>query len=217
MTYLQLINAVLVRLREDTVASVPTSGYNYLIANFVNEAKRDVEDAWNWAALRTTASITTTASTATYSVAGTNERTRLLDVYNTTSKGMMGKYDNNVYINNINTLAPTTGSPDSYDIVGIDYADSDKLKVRLYPTPDGAYSITLNCVVPQDDLSASGDILRVPHNPVIQLAYLKALIERGEDGGRLSEMQQGLFQQTLSTAIAHDAEYFADELTWRTV
>jgi hypothetical protein len=49
VTYLEAINKVLRRLREDEVASPDTSAYSKLIGELVNDANRMVEDAWDWA------------------------------------------------------------------------------------------------------------------------------------------------------------------------
>ena len=53
-TYLDLVNDVLVRLREAQVASVSQNTYSALIGKLVNDAKREVEDSWNWDTLRKT-------------------------------------------------------------------------------------------------------------------------------------------------------------------
>ena len=45
MTYLQLVNSVLRRLREDEVDTVDQNSYSKLIGEYVNDAKRAVEDA----------------------------------------------------------------------------------------------------------------------------------------------------------------------------
>ena len=82
MTYKDIINAVLRRLREDTV---PTWGgalidntsigkYQQLIGDFVNETKREVEDAHNWTVLRGKVAITTVSGTRDYTLTNTNER-----------------------------------------------------------------------------------------------------------------------------------------------
>jgi hypothetical protein len=63
MTYLQLVNSVLRRLREDEVSSVSQNSYSKLIGEFVNDAKRSVEDAYDWTALRTTLTVTTDDTT----------------------------------------------------------------------------------------------------------------------------------------------------------
>ena len=48
MTYLELVNDVLVRLRESTVSTVGETTYSSLIGKFVNDAKRQIEDSFNW-------------------------------------------------------------------------------------------------------------------------------------------------------------------------
>jgi predicted N-acetyltransferase YhbS len=56
MTYLELVNKVLRRLRESEVSTVQGVGnanqYARLIGDFINEAKSQVEVAWDWSALR---------------------------------------------------------------------------------------------------------------------------------------------------------------------
>ena len=63
MTYLETVNSVLLRLRENEVPSVSNNNYSKLIGEFVNDAKRIVEDSWDWHSLRTTFTITTVANT----------------------------------------------------------------------------------------------------------------------------------------------------------
>jgi hypothetical protein len=62
MTYLQAVNKVLKRLRENTVNSVDETLYSRLVGEFVNDANRMVEDSWDWSALRTTVTQTVTAA-----------------------------------------------------------------------------------------------------------------------------------------------------------
>ena len=47
MTYLDIVNNILKRLRERTVSTVNESSYSSLIAVLVNDAKESVENAWN--------------------------------------------------------------------------------------------------------------------------------------------------------------------------
>ena len=65
-TWLELTNAVLTRLRETTVTTVSSTTYTSLIGAFVNEVKREVEDAWDWNRLRSSIDITTVASSYNY-------------------------------------------------------------------------------------------------------------------------------------------------------
>ena len=70
MTYLNLVNNVLRRLREDEVTNVSESTYSKMVGDFVNDAKELVETAWDWSALRSTLTITTAADDYTYSLTG---------------------------------------------------------------------------------------------------------------------------------------------------
>jgi hypothetical protein len=56
MTYLQLINNVLTRLREDVITAdqIDSDPYFRFIGTAINDAKDRVEDAWQWGALRGT-------------------------------------------------------------------------------------------------------------------------------------------------------------------
>ena len=85
MTYLEAINKVLRRLREDEVASPDTSSYSKLIGEFVNDANRLVEDSWDWTVLRTVSPVSSiTEFTNTFSVSGLTEADKILSVFNIT-------------------------------------------------------------------------------------------------------------------------------------
>ena len=64
MTYLELVNDVLVRLRESTVSTVGETTYSSLIGKFVNDAKRQIEDSYSWNCLSTVVTVTTAATQA---------------------------------------------------------------------------------------------------------------------------------------------------------
>ena len=85
MTYLDLVNNVLRRLRETEVSSVQSTSYSKLIGDLVNDAKDLVETSWDWSALRTTLTITTTADVFNYSLTGSQNNIKELNVLNDTS------------------------------------------------------------------------------------------------------------------------------------
>ena len=214
MTYLQLINAVLRRLREDEVSSYDQSNYSKLIGDFVNEAKREVEDAWNWVQLRSTTQVTTVSGTFRYNLTGVSNRYRVLQVVNDTQD-----YEMQLAPYKWMNLQFTTGntqnaSPSYYDINGNSSGDPN---VDLYPIPDAAYIINFNMIVPQSDFSADDTELVVPSWPVILGAYAKALSERGEDAGTQFAEAANMYQTALSDAIAIDAQKVPHELVWEPV
>ena len=80
MTYLEIVNSVLIRLRENEVQSVNENSYSKLIGELVNDAKRIVEDSWDWHALRTTFTVNTVAGTFSYQLSGSDVGLKTLDV-----------------------------------------------------------------------------------------------------------------------------------------
>ena len=216
-TWLSLTNDVLTLLRENTVASVDTTAYSNLISLFVNEAKEEVEDAWNWSALRSEINVSMVAAQRNYVVTGTSYRTRIRQVYNTTSKWRMKFYQTNEYLDNLLSLTTAaSSSPYDLDVVGSD-ATTGSLIVRVNPLPTATDNLRFFTVNPTAEFDADADTLAIPKRPVIQLAYLKAINERGEDSGRASQIQEKIYEKTLATAIAQDAAFFEDETTWRAV
>lgn len=215
MTYLEAVNAVLTRLRENTVTTVSASNYSRLIGTLINESKTEVEDSWNWTVLRTTVPVSATSSTDTYELSGTNQRIRMLDAYNATSKTWLTPVGSNylLYLKNSGT---TTGQPSMYANSGVTAATGVR-KVTVYPFPNGNYTLNFNCVIPQTDLSSDSTVISVPVDPVVQGAYLRAIIERGEDQGRLSEIQEIIYRKSLADAIVFDQILHDDETVWRAI
>ena len=78
-TYLQAINDVLIRLREQQITSLDETTYATLIGKFVNDAKRQVEDAYSWNVLTTTLTVTTAADTSSYTVTGSGQKFQVRD------------------------------------------------------------------------------------------------------------------------------------------
>jgi hypothetical protein len=208
MTYIELINDVLIRLRETTVATSGETTYSTLIGKFVNDAKRQVEDSFSWNALGTTVTLTTVAATYSYSLTGAGQRFQVMDVINTTSNVGM-KNISFVEMNRYQNLVPTTnGIPQYYAFDGVDA--SGDTKVTLYPRPDGVYSIPFSLTVPQATLSSDATSILVSDALVAQNAYARALVERGEDGGLSSSEAYQLYRSMLSDAIALEATRYPE-------
>src|SRR5574343_793437 len=66
MIYKDIVNTILRRLREDEVGTVNENAYSKLVGAFVNDAKKVVEDSWQWLPLQETVTITTEAGVSSY-------------------------------------------------------------------------------------------------------------------------------------------------------
>ena len=210
--YVQLVNDVLIRLRESEVSSVNDNSYSKLIARFINDAKRNVEDAYNWNALSETLTADTTAGIFNYVLNGSGQRFRIYDVINDSNDTIL-QYKTTEEMNYLFLKAGVLrGTPQYYNFNGTN--NNGDTQVDLYPIPDGVYNIRFNIALPQAPLSADADILLVPDEPVIFLAYAKALAERGEDGGLNSNEAFGQYLQSLADAISLESGRYPEEQQW---
>ena len=203
MTYLNLVNNVLRRIREKEVTSVQSTDYSKLIGDIVNDAKDLVENSWDWSALRTTLTITTTADVFNYALTGSQNSIKELNVLNDTSNVTMQYQTSNWFDDAYLISEPVSGSPTYYTYNGVNTA-GDTL-VDLYPKPDGVYSLRFNCALRNPDLSADDDTLKIPAMPVVHLAVALAARERGETGGTSTQEYFAMANKYLSDAIAQDA------------
>ena len=182
MTYLELVNAVLRRLRESEVATVQgagnTNSYARLIGDFINESKSQVEAAWDWSALRTTITLTTSADVFNYELQTTRNSAKVLDVWNDTSNIEM-KYQSAHWFNQEFLMAdPQKGVPTFYNFNGVS-SDGDT-QVDIYPIPDGVYDIRFNMTLRNLPLVNDTDSTVLPTRPIILLATAMDIYRKGE-------------------------------------
>jgi hypothetical protein len=212
MQYIQLVNDVLVRLRETEVSSVNDNAYSKMIGKFVNDSKRMVEDAYNWNALSDTLSAVTATDIFNYVLVGSGQRFRVIDVLNDTSDTILGNATTKWMNQQFLLTAQTKGAPNYYNFNGTD--SNGDTQVDLFPIPNGVYNIRFNIIKPQVALSADADKVLVPSEPIIMLAYAKALAERGEDGGLASSEAYGLYKTSLADAISLESGRYIEESQW---
>jgi hypothetical protein len=212
MQYIQLVNSVLRRLRETEVSSVADNAYSKMIGEFVNDAKRQVEDSYAWNSLSDTLSAVTAVDIFNYVLVGSGQRFRMIDVINDTDDFFL-KYQTTSEMNRLFLMTSAEkGSPRYYNFNGVD-ANGDT-QVDLYPIPDGVYNVRFNVIRPQVPLVADADRLLVPHEPVIFNACARAFAERGEDGGVTSNEMYALYNQSLADAIAIESGRYLEEGEW---
>jgi hypothetical protein len=210
MTYLQLVNKVLIRLRENEVTSVQDSPYSKLIGEFVNVVKREVEDSYNWSALRTTITINTTEDIYSYDLTSSTTRCKIIDVINDTEDYELLYQTTKWFDTQFLTANAETNSPMFWNLNGVT-TDGDH-QIDLYPVPDAVYAIRVNMVKPQADLSDDNDNMFVPYQVVVEGVLARAISERGDDGGYTE--QENRYNRILADYIAAEAGSRPDETIW---
>lgn len=215
MTYLNLMNAVLRRLREEEVTAVTNTTYAKMVGDFINDAKTLVSQATDWSALRETITITTAASDNTYSLTNSGDNVKVMSVLNDTQNCFM-EYQTKDWFNDALYIAESVeGAPKYFTYNGLDSNGDTQLLIG--PTPDGVYSLRFDVVKRQGDLTANTDKLLIPSQPVIHLAVALLARERGETGGTSTAEYFTIANQYLSDAVAIDAAKHPEEMVFRTV
>jgi hypothetical protein len=213
-TYLDLVNDVLVRMREPEVTTVNENTLSKLVGRLVNDAKRQVEDAYAWNALTDTLIIETTANTYGYVLTGSGTRFKVIDAQDNTNKSVINalstKLMSQYLLNNTNP-----GNPMYYNFNGI-HSTGDT-KVDFYPVPNAGLTLYFNLYIPQAELTSDTTTVLVPKEPVVLGAFARALVERGEDGGLNSSEAYGLYKSSLADAIAIESSRYVEEETWEAV
>jgi hypothetical protein len=214
MTYLNLVNNVLRRLREDEVTNVSESTYSKMVGDFVNDAKDLVETAWDWSALRTTLTITTAADDYTYSLTGSGNEGKVLNLINDTSNLTMQYQTQNWFDDKFFVQTPASGAPEYFTYNGVD--TNGDTQIDVYPKPDGVYSLKAKMVIRNVSLSADSDTLAIPSSPVIHMAIAFLARERGETGGTSTPEYFAIADKHLSDAISLDAQKHPEETIFYT-
>ena len=211
-TYLQAVNSVLRRLRETEVATVSATSYSKLIGEFINDAKVSIEAAYNWNALAEVITVTTVAATSNYTLTNSGVRFKVQDVWNDTKDSRLRLAPATYMNEQLIVATPQQGSPTYYNFKGQD-ANGDT-KVNVFPVPDAVYSLKFNVFLPQDILSSDATVIKVPADVVIQNAYARALVERGEDSGLASSEAYALAKTLLADYIALESNRYLEDTNW---
>ena len=213
-TYLELVNDILVRMREPEVYTVQENTLSKLVGKLVNDAKRQVEDAYTWNALNSNINLTTTTDTYNYVLTGSGTRFKVIEVTDITNKdtieALSTKAMSQYLLNDLQTA-----SPRYYNFNGV-HTTGDT-KVNLFPVPTAGLTISFNLYIPQADFDSDSDAMYAPKEPVVLGAFARALVERGEDGGLNSSEAYGLYKSSLADAIAIESSRYVEEETWEAV
>lgn len=210
MTYLEAVNRVLRRLRENEVTTVNESPYSKLIGDLINVVKVEIEDSWDWSALRTTLTAVTTDSIFNYVLVGSGTRLRILDVINDDEHIIMQQRGTKWFDQQIILNSEQLGSPMYYNFNGVN--SNGDTQIDFFPIPDDVYSIRINCVLPQAELEADATQIQIPANLLVEGVIARAISERGDDGGYIEQEQR--YRNMASDLIAIEASQRLDEMIW---
>ena len=215
MTFLNIMNNVLRRLREEEATTVTGSTYIKMVGDFINDAKQLVEEANDWSALRETIVVTTAASDNDYSLTGGGDNVKVMSVINDTQNCFMGYQTKDWFNDSLYIADEVQGAPKYYTYNGLD--SNGDTQVLVSPTPDGVYSLRFDVIKRQAPLTSNTDTLLVPAQPVIHLAVALLARERGETGGTSTAAYFPIANKYLSDAIAIDAAKHPEEMVFRTI
>jgi len=227
MTYLELVNNVLRRMREDEVSSVQNNTYSKMVGDFVNDAKTLVEQSWDWSALRTTLTVETSAGIFNYAMTGAGNEFKVLNAYNDTDNWDL-QYQTPLWFDQkYMKEEPQSGSPQYYTFNGVNSSGDTQVEVYPKPSTSGVYlrfnvvnrgqiTDSVGAVIRPKLLSNDTDQLIIPSLPVIHLAVALLARERGETGGTSAPEYFGIADKYLSDAIAMDAQKHPEETIWYT-
>jgi len=211
MTYLELVNNVLTRLREPMITSVQKSedAVVNIVKNLVNDSKRHVEMAHSWNATRNLWQFTTELGQPSYVLEDTHGGCRISKV--TVNGNHIHQWDLQTLMHQTNK----TGLAYRYAYDGTDNAGNLSIRVDPVPKAGDVIHVLGHKILP--DLKEDGDEVRLPAQPVLYYALALAARERGEVGGQTATELFGMSSQFISDAIALDANLSPTEKIWAVV
>ncbi len=212
MTYLELVNQVMRRVREAQVSTVDQTEYSSLIASFINDAMAQVQDAWEWSMLRTPVSINLAAGTYTYATS-LNEGSVLMHepecgvalAWDITSPNPSRIFERSLdYVEDMFYTDSTHPDITIPMFFAVDNSASSPT-IRLYEKPAAVRNWRFVFKQPQEDLEEDTDVLLIPWRPVVLLASNWALNEKGEEVGTPGTVAEQRYLTALADAIAIDS------------
>jgi hypothetical protein len=219
MTFREAINEVLIRLREETIAtdwsgnindSSTVTDYQKVIGSLINDSKKNIEAYHDWLVLRETVNITTVSGTRNYNLSSGQE-VKIIDVVNQATGHSLSQVSRQ-YVNSTMYPAENTGEPLYYAFNGSD--SSNNLKIDLEPKPNSVQTLSFDITKPQAELKLAATSIKIPQKVVVLGAWARAVAERGEDGGTQSGLLAEEFKESLNQSIVLDSGNTQYEHDW---
>ena len=234
-----LINKVLLGLRKDQLNTATTTlaggpDYPKLVLQWLNQAKRDVEEAWNWQQQKSSVTVTGVASQWQYTLisSGDSDTTvpndsrlvydvteyerfpRVHDVTDSAQTSRLIERPPEFISRSALEFTDTVAEPGYFSVGDLTDADSN-MRFQVFPKPAGVRSWRLRFYLPQTELSETAltTVLEVPGRPVWLRALFYANQERGEEAGRPGSELDRAAEDALRQEIARQVN--DDDLTSR--
>lgn len=227
-TYLQLVNKVLLNLRETQVTDL-TSTYAQLVGEFVNQAKEKVEDEWRWKALQSSFSFTTVLNQTAYpinSAAAAPVVTSSTGTWPTSRSEVLVDEENNAMVFDVTTASTggfirlTSITRASEIAMNLYLANQSTVQPNRFSyqyngaTGSGTFTLVGNPAsgrnlqivmkIPQDEFSLGTEIIYVPWRPIVSFATFRAMEERGEELSEKSSLYLDQHNSELQRAVEQD-------------
>ena len=237
MTYLELVNEVLVRMREDEVTSVndpDNDPQQKLACKYVQDAHRRVADSHTWNAHRRIWLVDLVHGVSRYVLPDTPQGSAIYSVARLKPVQQLLEVNARKFAQ----FQPNQGSPQYFSpMTTVDGA----LELQVYPTPDNTHSstgdintytvarfgeagfssgqkaLTVTGYAKPLPLKSDGDVIQMPNAPVMDYALAFAHSERGEAGGRAAVELLESARSSLGDAIAWDVNNSSAEYIWEQV
>lgn len=215
-TRLQIINEVLARLRESSVATSSSTTYASLVAVVLNQVKDQIERAWMWRSLRDTTTVTAVAGTSSYALTSSGQNAVIISAWNSTtgrelSRGTYRSFNERFFGA---TNGVQTGDVSEFSVAGFD--GNLDLQIDVWPVPTRSNVLKVDLYIPQaapDD----NDAIIIPNQVLIEGMVGQLMAERGDDNGTGVQTQMAMYQSMLADAIAQDAGHDESEMAWEPV
>jgi hypothetical protein len=218
MNYLDLTNRVLDRLREEraTEDTLDSNPYFRSIGAHVNDAKEQVENAWQWSMLRQDDVVPVVQGQTEVELPNSADNNYVIhritaeNTDGTTANILRWVSDTRVWYSSLGTVKENVPS---WYATGLAAANGNQT-IQIFQPPNDDYNLVIRSWRNQDPLTAATDILKVPSLPVFSLATALASRERGETGAINTGELFAIAQSNLSDAIAYDSARIPEELDW---
>jgi hypothetical protein len=216
LTYLEIINQVLRNLREDTVTSSTGTAYTQLIGFFVKQAYIECANAYQWPQLDETQDVAISASDTSFTITGDSGEGvhDIHSIYNVTEDYFL-KRSNYKTVQDKLSDDTDTNRPLEFAYGG-ETADGTTT-IHFYPISSGSYTLrtSYNRKPDLNNTFSDSTFIKLPEMPIILKAWARAVSERGEDGGAISNEIEMQAQAALSDAIAlHESNNNSGNTTW---